>query len=241
MTAAVASTMVTAPPSAETDASIKTPLAAPDASAEDTVEWVLWKHMCNKRFHQSESEWKDGVKEVSHFFAHPTEEAFHMDLHHLPMPSKTFFLKTTRNSLGEHRAVPKHTEYSLFQKGVKPQWEDPHCVGELFAKHYLPAELLDKYWQELAHGVMEGRIDDQIVVGIRVVDKSKGKHPVYKLELWLNTKNSDAIGKVRKQALACIHQDDHYRFNFHFRDFAEAVAHANSTNKSETSSATSSN
>lgn len=207
-----------------------------DDNVRETVEWVLWKHICNKRFNQSEDEWKEGVKEVSHFFAHPTQEAFHMDLHHLPLPSKTFFLKSTRNTLGEHRAIAKHLEYSLFQKGVRPEWEDARCVGELYAKHYLPPELLDQYWQELAHGVMEGRIDDQHVVGIRVVDKSKGKHPIYKLEVWLNTKNTDVVGKVRKQALECLHQDEHYRFNFHFRDFETAAAHG----KSETSSSTSS-
>jgi hypothetical protein len=216
-------------------AAVSSPLVPPEQEKnETTVEWVLWKHMCKKRFGVSGDEWKEGVKEVSHFFAHPTEEAFHIDLHHLPMPSKTFFLKTTRNSLGEHRAIPKHTEYSLFQKGVRPEWEDPKCSGELFAKHYLPAELLDRYWEELAHGVMEGLIDDQYVVGIRVVDKSKGKHPVYKLELWLNTKHPEIIGKVRKQALACINQDEHYRFNFHFRDFSLPAPA-----KSETSSASS--
>ena len=200
---------------------------------EATIEWVLWKHLCNKRFHQSEEEWNNGVKEVSHFFAHPTQESFHLDLHHLPLPSKSFFLKTTRNEEGEHRAIPKHTEYSLFQKGIKPEWEDPNCAGELYAKHYLPPELLDRYWLELAHGVMEGKIDYEHVKGIRVVDKSKGKHPVYKLELWLNTKNPALIGKIRKQAMACIHQDDHYRFNFHFRDFSSVA-------NSETSSSTSS-
>ena len=239
MTATVTSVCPVPSPD-ETNANANANANATTTTTNDTVEWVLWKHLCNKRI-QSEEEWKEGIKEASHFYAHPTEEAFHMDLHYLPEPSKTFFLKTTLNSLGEHQAVPKHTEYSLFQKGIKPQWEDPQCVGELFAKHYLPEELLDRYWRDLANGVMEGAIDNQYVVGIRVVDKSKGKHPIYKLELWLNTKQPEAIGIVRKQALDCIHQDDHYRFNFHFRDFASAVVANGGPVKSDTSSGASLN
>jgi hypothetical protein len=197
----------------------------------DTVEWILWRHYCQKAWAQSEQEWNNGVKEISHFFAHPTQESAPMDLHHLPLPSKSFFLKTTVHN-GEHRVVPQHTEYSLFQKGVQPEWEDPQCQGELFAKHYLPPELLDAYWQRLAHGIMEGLIDDRYVVGLRVVDKSKGKHPVYKYEIWLNSKCPQVIGTIRKQAMACLQQDEHYRFNLHFRDFDTGLT----TSKSESSS-----
>ena len=141
-------------------------------------------------------------------------------LHMLPLPSMAFFLKTSVNMEGEHRAMDKHTEYSLFKKGIAPEWEDhDHNAGELYAKHYFPPELLDRYWQQLAHGVMEGKINDTHLCGIRVVDKSKGKHPMYKLELWLDTNDSNIRGTVRKQALACVEQEEHYRFNFHWRDF----------------------
>jgi Eukaryotic initiation factor 4E len=198
----------------------------------DTVEWILWRHYCKKLWAQSEEEWNEGVKEVSHLFAHPDaiDLPSAIDLH-VPLPSESFFLKTTRHN-GQHRAVPQHTEYSLFKKGVLPEWEDPQCHGELFAKHYLPPEHLDAYWLRLVHGVMEGLIDHQYVVGIRIVDKSKGKHPVYKFEVWLNSKCPQVIGKIRKQALDCLQQDEHYRFNLHFRDFDTGLT----TAKSETSS-----
>eukprot|EP00934_Nitzschia_sp_Nitz4_P003413 Nitzschia sp. Nitz4//scaffold186_size43309//32506//33180//NITZ4_007323-RA/size43309-processed-gene-0.8-mRNA-1//-1//CDS//3329539776//3403//frame0 len=191
---------------------------------EPTVEWILWKHCWNSGHFQSGEEWTTNTNEMSHFFAHPTQEAFHMDLHHLPQPSTNFFLKSTRNTLGEHRAGMNHTEYSLFQKGVRPAWEDPNCAGQLYVKHYFPPQLLDAYWHKLAHGVMEGMIDHKYVLGIRIVDKSKGKHPMYKLELWLNTTDPKIRGVIRKQALACVPQDDHYRFNFHWREFPEPGA-----------------
>ena len=197
--------------------------AGPKQVVEDDtktiVEWILWRHNNENDRHQSEEQWMGHTKEMSHFFAHPTQESFHIDLHHLPVPSHSFFLKKTRKINGEHKAEVKHTEYSLFQRGIRPEWEDPHCVGRLYAKHYFPPALLDRYWQDLAHAIMEGKIDDRYVTGIRVVDKSKGKHPMYKLELWLNTNNTEVRGKIRKQALACVQQDDHYRFNFHWREF----------------------
>lgn len=183
------------------------------------MEWILWKHFWNQEHSQSGVLWNQNSSEMSHFFSHPTQEAFHIDLHHLPIPSKSFFLKSSRDTEGEHRVGQVHTEYSLFQNGVRPAWEDPQCVGQLYVKHYFPPELLDSYWQKLAHGVMEGKIDHRYVCGIRIVDKSKGKHPMYKLELWLNTSEPNIRGKIRKQALACIPQDDHYRFNFHWREF----------------------
>jgi Eukaryotic initiation factor 4E len=191
------------------------------SSRTSTVEWVLWRHHCPIRVAEEE-EWKVDMKETAHFFAHPTQEDFHADLNILPLPSKAFFLKTSINlETGKHEAsLDKHTEYSLFKKGITPEWEDlQHNVGELYAKHYFPPELLDRYWLQLAHGVMEGTIDDAHVCGIRVVDKSKGKHPMYKLELWLDTSDSNIRAAIRQQALACVEQDEHYRFNFHWRDF----------------------
>lgn len=204
-------------------------------ASDATVEWILWRHDCPKAWAQSEQEWNKGVKEESHFFAHhhkamtrEQDPGVPMDLHHLPLPSKTFFLKSTLVQ-GDHRALGQHTEYSLFQRGVLPEWEDVQCQGELFAKHYLPPELLDAYWLRLAHGVMEGLIDDQYVVGVRVVDKSKGKHPIYKFEIWLNSKSPNIICNIRKQAMACLQQDEQYRFNFHFRDFDTGSTTSNST------------
>lgn len=163
-------------------------LSARDSSANQTIEWILWKHVTTKlpgMSPQTEAQWLQNTQELSHFFANPSDPAFEIDLSHLPNPSHSFFLKTTKNPAGEHRADFKHTEYSLFRASIQPEWEDANCVGELYARHFFPPELLDRYWHELAHGVMEGKIDNRYVSGIRVSDKSKGKHPVYKVSLIL--------------------------------------------------------
>lgn len=155
-------------------------------STTSTIEWILWKHVTTKQPGiqlQTEEQWLQNTQELAHFFAQPNDSSFQINLGHLPNPSKCFFLKTTRNLAGEHQADFCHVEYSLFREGIRPEWEDPHCAGELYAKHYFPPDLLDRYWRELALGVMDGRIDNKHVCGIRILDKSKGKHPVYKVSV----------------------------------------------------------
>lgn len=193
------------------------------------VEWVLWRHYCRNAWAQSEQDWNDGIEQVCHFVSQrPTLEDEDEDEKSndtrdvpflLPLPSESFFLKSTQNS-GKHWVLLQHKEYSLFRKDVRPEWEDPQCQCELYAKHYLPPNLLDAYWFRLVKtGILEGFIDDRYVVGIRVVDKSKGRHPMYKFEIWLNTKNPSILPIVRRQVMDCLQQEEQYQFNLHFRDF----------------------
>lgn len=190
------------------------------------VEWILWKHLCG-RTTDSGNQWKTSTSEVAHFFAHPNNvgaesEPFiktNCDLSHLPVPSKSFFLK---NQPGKHNLAPsKHTEYSLFKQGIEPNWEDKHCEGELYTKHYFPSELLDQYWQELVQGVMDEKIETKHICGVRVVDKSHGVHPLYKLELWLDTKDTKIRHSIEKQVMECLTVDEHHRFKLHWRDFPD--------------------
>jgi len=188
-----------------------------------TEEWALWTHHCGR--HVSKSQWEDTTQESSHFFAQhpkkiqlaPTQEPF-CNLEHLPLPSQTFFLK------GKHCKAPQtHVEYSVFRQGVFPKWEDPQCAGEWYTKHFFPPKLLDQYWNSLVRGVMTGKIDPQYIAGIRVVDKSHSKHPLYRLELWLNTDVQRNRDMVRDQAMKCISMDSHYAFKFHWRKFDDEL------------------
>jgi hypothetical protein len=203
--------------------------SAQDAKVEEpleTVEWVLWQHHLPRHVRNDE-QWKKDTSEVAHFFARHTAAPYTADLGHLPLPSESFFLK---NDHGEDHCAPtKHIEYSLFKHGTEPSWSDEHCKGELNTKQYFPAELLDTYWHHLVEGVMNGKIDDKHIVAIRVVDKSHGKHPLYKLEVWLDTANQQLRDNIRSQAMKYIPADENHRFKFHWRDFSngpkEAGAH----------------
>ena len=186
------------------------------SSSLDTVEWVLWSHHL-PRHTRNDKQWRENTSEIAHFFAHHCSFPYSADLGHLPLPSEHFFLKNQRGE--NYKAPPKHIEYSLFKKDTEPSWSDEHCKGELYTKHYFPPELLDMYWQALAEGVMDGKIDDDHIVAIRVVDKSHAKHPMYKLEMWLDTTKQQVRDKIRNQAMNCIPMDEHHRFKFHWRDF----------------------
>lgn len=206
---------------------------------ELTEEWVLFTHKCSK--YTNRDQWDATAHESAHFFANPPssadednnktndvdvhhnepcptehvkQESCRCDLSHLPLPSRNFFLK------GQHCYAPiEHVEYSLFKKNVLPKWEDPQCQGEWFVKHYFPPDVLDGYWLALVRGVMSGQIDSQHIAGIRVVDKSHSKHPLYRIEIWLNTAVQKIRDHIRDQAMKCITMDPHYAFKFHWRKF----------------------
>eukprot|EP00529_Nitzschia_sp_RCC80_P001937 CAMPEP_0113489774 /NCGR_PEP_ID=MMETSP0014_2-20120614/26702_1 /TAXON_ID=2857 /ORGANISM="Nitzschia sp." /LENGTH=239 /DNA_ID=CAMNT_0000383521 /DNA_START=102 /DNA_END=821 /DNA_ORIENTATION=+ /assembly_acc=CAM_ASM_000159 len=200
----------------------------------ETVEWVLWQHHLPRHV-RNDDEWMNDTSEVAHFFAHHMSAPYNADLGHLPLPSQHFFLKNER---GEKIEAPKtHLEYSLFKAGTKPTWCDTHCKGELYTKHYFPAELLDKYWHALVGGVMDGKVDDGHIVALRVVDKSHGKHPMYKLEIWIDdSENQKVRDKIRSQAMSCIPEiDEHHKFKFHWRDFS-ATPSKNDTVSNESGS-----
>ncbi|CAJ1943261.1 unnamed protein product [Cylindrotheca closterium] len=203
-------------------------------ASESAVEWVLWQHYL-PRYVKNDQQWKDDTSEVAHFFAHhPTKTNLTADLSHLPLPSAHFFLKNER---GHHELAPQmHMEYSLFKEGTEPSWSDEHCKGELYTKHYFPSNLLDQYWHNLVEGVMNGTIEDQHIVAIRVVDKSHGKHPLYKLEVWLDTAHQQTRDRIRMQAMKCVEPivDDHHRFKFHWRDFSNGPKAKAMNSKQET-------
>jgi len=151
---------------------------------------------------------------------------FSVDLHHLPMPSDVFFKEEgdddatghNRDSVSHHdnkhqkhkpRLAPRtHKEYSLFKKGIFPDWEDEHCWdgGCWYVRNYYPPRILDHYWRNLVRAVVdEDRgIDVKHVVGIRIDDKSDFKHLLCKIEIWMDTRDFKARDDVRRAATAVM-------------------------------------
>eukprot|EP00977_Amphora_coffeiformis_P004555 scaffold982_cov169-Amphora_coffeaeformis.AAC.8 len=191
-------------------------------------------------------------------------QPFSVDLHHLPNPSASFFLKQKDEAIYQrhhhhhrepqeteqhqdsdhnnnthkhkHLAPLTHKEYSLFRRGIFPDWEDAHCRdgGCFYTRQYWPPATLDRYWRNLVAGVVNSdgdvttsitttkqhdhpssslMLDATHIVGIRIDDKSKSKHPVYKIEIWLDTIDVAVRETVRNQALAVLLYDPDKRKN----------------------------
>lgn len=145
-----------------------------------------------------------------------TVEDFWRNFNHIPKPSEVFFDGESRKKVGPTSKTVE--EYSLFKKGIEPEWGDPQNVigGEWFCRQYFEPELLDLYWMNLAMSVigetMETDSPNDTVNGVRVVDKSRGQYPMYKLELWVRTRNPSEKDRLLKRLQEIIKDGQAPRF-----------------------------
>jgi translation initiation factor 4E len=168
-------------------------------------EWVLWEHKASAGSgSKNPNQWKENMSELCQF---STVEDFWKNFNHLPRPSEVFFDGECRKKIGPEGKTVE--EYSLFKKGIEPEWGDPFNVkgGEWFCRQYFEPDLLDMYWQNLVMGIVGETIEDgvdeaktlkDIINGVRVVDKSRG-FPMYKLELWVSTREPTMKDRLRKR------------------------------------------
>ena len=144
------------------------------------------------------------MSELCHF---ATVQDFWRNFNHIPKPSEVFFDGECRKKVGPEGKTIE--EYSLFKKGVEPEWGDPQNVkgGEWFCRQSFEPDILDMYWQNLVMGLVGETIEDAVdqdgtlqdtINGARVVDKSRG-FPMYKLELWVGTRDAATKDRLRQQ------------------------------------------
>lgn len=130
----------------------------------------------------------------------------------IPKPSEVFFDGECRKRVGPELKTVE--EYSLFKKGIEPEWGDPANVigGEWFCRQSFDPDVLDLYWQNLVLGVVgetieeasdEDKTYEDHINGVRVVDKSRG-YPVYKVEIWINTKDEKIRNRIRTTLMDII-------------------------------------
>lgn len=150
------------------------------------------------------------MSELCHF---NTVQDFWKYFNHLPRPSQVFFDGDCKKKIGpEGRTVE---EYSLFKKGIEPEWGDPLNVtgGEWYCRQYFESEVLDLYWQNLVLGligeVIEEAVDEEgkgasVINGARIVDKSRGQYATFKIELWLSARDETTKERVKRQLMQVI-------------------------------------
>jgi translation initiation factor 4E len=169
----------------------------------------MWEHKANTGSKDPEK-WKENMKQLCEF---NTVEGFWQYFNHLPKPSEVFFDGESRkkvtelvqqgeeNNSGLDDGEKMVEEYSLFKKGIEPEWGDAQNVngGEWFCRQFFEAEVLDLFWTNLVMACIGETIEDAIdkdskgtfqsyINGARVVDKSRN-FPLYKIEIWLNTRD----------------------------------------------------
>lgn len=140
-----------------------------------------------------------------------TIEDFWRYFNHIPKPSEVFYDGDTKKRIGPDNKIVE--EYSLFKKGIAPEWEDSanQSGGEWYCRQHLEGDVLNMYWQNLAISVIGETIDDGIddgsgvdyINGVRVVDKGKA-YPMFRLELWINTKDSNVKERIKSKLVEII-------------------------------------
>ncbi|KAL3899295.1 MAG: hypothetical protein SGARI_006492, partial [Bacillariaceae sp.] len=189
--------------------------------------WVMWEHKANTGS-KDPDKWKENMKQLCAF---NTVEDFWQYFTHLPKPSEVFFDGDCRKKLteaGTAETTPPGPdgggktveEYSLFKKGIEPEWGDPRNVtgGEWFCRQYFEGEVLDLYWQNLVMACIGETIEDAVdgddkegtiggetnyINGARVVDKSR-HYPLYKIEIWLSTRDPVIKERIKNKLLDII-------------------------------------
>jgi Eukaryotic initiation factor 4E len=168
---------------------------------------VLWEHKAAGVGNKNPNQWKENMIEICSF---STVEEFWCNFNHIPKPSEVFFDGDSRKRVGPEGKTVE--EYSLFKKGIEPEWGDPNNVvgGEWFCRHFFESDVLDLLWHNLVMGVVGETIEDSVdeekafgpdlVNGCRVVDKSRG-YPMFKLELWVKTRDPTIKNRLKDRLL----------------------------------------
>lgn len=154
----------------------------------------------------TKQEWANLQKKVFEF---STVEDFWRNFDYVPKPSEVFYDGKSRKRVGQPPQDRIIESFSLFKRGIAPEWEDKENIngGEwnLRKQGRNPDEagLLDEWWENLVLGLVGETIDiGDYVTGARVVDKSNGKGSalVYRIELWLRTKDEQVLLLVPRLA-----------------------------------------
>ena len=232
------------------------PAKTKSTPASTSTEWILWEHklveaISNSTKHvendcedqqidqehveQQLREWQAHTSEVAHFFKHP-KKLYSCDTTHVPSPSKSFSPPLPKGQLQSSPQKKNGTNkgYSLFKKGILPEWEDSKNAsgGSWFVRQYIEPAALDRYWKNLVAGLVdkkksrrssEGKRQQQRrqrpataaifdhINGIRIGDKTfhnrvgnNQGRAMYKIEVWIDTTDPIICEEIRTWMLAIM-------------------------------------
>lgn len=162
--------------------------------------WVFWEH----KHCTNDADWSNAMREICEF---GTVEDFWKYFSYIPRPSEIF---SDGSSSGRKEVNGKTIEaFSVFKKGIRPEWEDPanRSGSELVCRKTMNLDLVDTYWENLVLAMIgEAMDEDDDVCGGRIVDKSKkgSTRTLFKIELWLRTASSEIGDRIRTKLLDAL-------------------------------------
>ncbi|CAM9286891.1 unnamed protein product, partial [Ectocarpus fasciculatus] len=162
--------------------------------------WVFWEHkQC-----QTNADWNNAMREVCEF---GTVEDFWKYFSYVPRPSEIF---NDGSNSGKKEVNGKTIEaFSIFKKGIRPEWEDPvnRTGSELVCRKTMHLDLVDVYWENLVLAMIgEAMDEDDDICGGRIVDKSKkgSSRTMFKIEIWMRTASAETGERIRLKLLDAL-------------------------------------
>ncbi|XP_022161816.1 eukaryotic translation initiation factor 4E-1A-like isoform X2 [Myzus persicae] len=154
-------------------------------------KWTLW-------FYEKKSQyWEENLHKMSSF---DTVEDFWCVFNHIKSPSQ----------------LAKHSHYSYFKYGIKPNWDDAkNSAGGRWLLQLPPVKkctLVDEYWRQIMMSIVGEVYESSEINGAIVSVHSLGT----KISVWTNNaskKNGNniiAIGKKIKEVLGARHKNLYY-------------------------------
>lgn len=155
------------------------------AEAEHPLQntWSVWEH--KKSGSGSVTGAHQYGSNMAKLCTFNTVEGFWRFMNHTPPPSDMFTTEQGTRKFGDREIEG----ISLFKSHIRPEWEDPMNMhgGEFSVRKIMQTTQLDQWWEDILLGTIGETIDpENVITGVRIVDKCSKQRMVYRLEVWFS-------------------------------------------------------
>lgn len=134
-----------------------------------------------------------------------TVEEFWQNYNHIPPPSMVFANDSRpRVKLGG-RIIEG---FGMFKKDIQPEWEKTPNGGHWEISGITDPTKINQIWEMSCLMIVGESISQSLhVIGSRVVDKSKARKPLYRVEIWLSTQDQDIRDEIIQNIIQTLESD----------------------------------
>jgi translation initiation factor 4E len=181
--------------------SYPSPTEPSNASDLPLRPWIIWD---KAQMPPSEKDFSRGMRVLGKF---NSVHEFWKCFLSIPQPSELLEgSKYARAEEGPSGGGEIVDNILIFRKGIKPEWEDE---ANKYGGHFLfnfkssisPMQL-DEYWNNLILGMVGCSFSGaELINGVRLVDKTSGRAPVVRFEVWFRDYDNQQAVQSLKQAV----------------------------------------